>query len=63
MVRIGDREVPMIERELPDVSPSEASRLIAKFGAVLIQDPRFEAEKKRLEKQGKKALKKLGWIK
>jgi hypothetical protein len=62
LVKIGDRRIPIIEKELAEVPCNDVSDALAKHGAVVIQDPRFASEKKRLEKQGKKAMEKLGWI-
>jgi len=62
LVKFGDRKIPLIEKELNEISSDEVTAAVAKHGAVYIRDPRFAAEKKRLEKQGKKAMKKLGWL-
>jgi len=63
MVRIGKRKVPLIEKEFAEVSSEDVIDALLKHGAVMIRDPRFEAEKKKAEKRGKKAFKKLGWSK
>jgi len=62
MVRLGKRKVPLIEKELSEVSSGEVTDALISHGAVMIRDPRFEAEKRKAERRGKKAMRKVGWI-
>lgn len=63
MIKFADMRIPLIEKEIPEISREEVTAAIAKHGAVWIRDPRWVGEKKRMERESKKALKKLGWIK
>jgi hypothetical protein len=63
MMKFGDRRIPLIEKEVPEISTEEVTEAIAKHGAVWIRDPRWAGEKKRMERESMKAMKKLGWIK
>jgi hypothetical protein len=51
MVRIWDRKVPLIEKELSEVNREEVTGLLVKHGAVMIRDPRWEATVKSFEKR------------
>jgi hypothetical protein len=53
MVRVGDRKVPLIEKELHEVDKDEATHLLAKHGAVMIRDPRWETTIKGFKKRKK----------
>lgn len=51
MIRMGDRRVPLIEKELHEVDKDEATNLLAEHGAVMIRDPRWEATVKSFRKR------------
>lgn len=62
MIRFGDRKIPLIEKELHEVSSDDVTAAIAKSGAVVIRAPRWAAAKRDAEKRGKAVMKKLGMI-
>ena len=66
MVRIGDRKVPLIEKELSEVNRDEATHLLAKHGAVMIRSPEWEAtiksfKKRKYQKMAKASSSRFKW--